>query len=434
MKKLSCILLFLTLFVKVEAQTVFHTEDITHFWQAFDSIQTTNDKEKQMAFVQKYYFDNASEGLKYMAKVTYHEEDLPFSVKDWTEMMIGSKDKFQRIRTYTLANLETQRAYLQKKFTYFKELYPDFKDGNVYFVVGMGIFGGRAVGNNLVIGVEVMAKDAPDWATSIVLHEYVHTLQTPTFDALLQHCIMEGMADFVAELVNQKSLTETYPGGYIDFGNKNEAAVWKEFKKYISSSEKGQYFDWLYGQKGVAINGVQMKDLGYFMGYQFCKSYYNNAADKKQALKEIIEFDLTTEEQAKQFLLKSNYTPKKDKEFVKNLTFSKLTLEKKDIEMVILGYKLEAENVVFHFNLPAAFDQSNIKFVTVAGNFNGWNPQDLNYKMTKTANNNYEYVMPKSQFKTNENQFKFVINGEAWQSIPENALNTKDGNLTLEIK
>ena len=434
MKKTIAIFLFLAFSANAIGQTIFHTEDMNHFWQAFDSIQTTNDKEKQMAFVQKYYLDNASEGLKYTAKVTYNDGDKPFAVKDWTEMMVKNKDKFQRIRPFTLQNLENQKLYLQKKFAYFKELYPDFKDGNVFFVVGMGIFGGRADGRNLIIGVEVMAKDTPDWATSIVLHEYVHTLQTVRFDALLQHSIMEGTADFIAELVNQKSLTETYPGGYIDFGNKNEAAVWAEFKKYIASNEKGEFFDWLYGQKGITINDSRLTDLGYFMGYKICQAYYNNAPDKKRAIKEIIEWDLSTEEKAKDFLLKSNYVPKADLTFVQNLKFSKLVIEKKVITMVVSGYKLDKENVVFQFNLPSSYDKATLKCLTVAGNFNGWNPKDLNYKMQNTEKNTFELTIPKTQLKDKMNQFKFVVNGESWQSPPENASNIADGNLTLEIK
>ena len=43
-------------------------------------------------------------------------------------------------------------------------------------------------------------------------------------------------------------------------------------------------------------------------------------------------------------------------------------------------------------------------------------------------------MIPKANFKEKYNEFKFVINGENWQSIPENAKNTQNGNLTLEIK
>ena len=102
--------------------------------------------------------------------------------------------------------------------------------------------------------------------------------------------------------------------------------------------------------------------------------------------------------------------------------------------MVVSGYKIDKENVVFQFNLPSSYDKATLKCITIAGNFNGWNPKDLNYKMQNTEKNTFELTIPKTQLKDKMNQFKFVINGESWQSPPENASNIADGNLTLEMK
>jgi uncharacterized protein YjaZ len=65
----------------------------------------------------------------------------------------------------------------------------------------------------------------------------------------------------------------------------------------------GKKFDnWLY-------QGDRAKDkpadLGYYVGYKICEAYYKNAANKKQAVKEILEikdFD--------QFLKGSRYEEK----------------------------------------------------------------------------------------------------------------------------
>ncbi|MEY4905919.1 MAG: hypothetical protein RLZZ292_3734 [Bacteroidota bacterium] len=431
MRKTIYFLLLLTYSLRVSSQTVFHTEDITNFYAAFDSVQTTTDKAKQVAFVQKIYIDKGSLGVKYA--IDSSDSGRKFDATHWVEMINNSRENLLRIRPY-FANLAAQQRILEQKFVYFKELYPDFKDGNVYFVIGVGIFGGRPTGNNLIIGCELMAKNTDDWAVSVVLHEFVHTLQNRSNDALLAHSINEGACDFIAEVVNQKSLRESYPNGYIDFGYKNEKAVWKAYKEYIYSNEKGRFFDWLYGQKGVAINGTTMKDLGYFMGYLFCKSYYESAVNKRQAIKEIIEYDVSTDEKAKAFLIKSNYGTKKDARFIKNLQFSKKTMQGKKVKLVVSGYKIDKENVFFTFQLPPSFDKKTINSVTIAGTFNGWNPQDLNYKMTATKENTYEFIMPKANFKTQNHEFKFVINGDNWQNIPENAINTNNGNLTLEIK
>jgi len=325
---------------------------------------------------------------------------------------------------------------LEPKFKYFKEQYPAFKDGNVYFIIGLGMFGGRPEqqGPNLFIGGEVLANEKPDWAVSIVLHEYVHTLQKQSYNALLAHCLNEGACEFIAELINQKSLRESYPNGYIDFGYTNEKAVWKDFKKYVPSNEKGKFFDWLYGAEGRNLNGKKVKDLGYFMGYRICKAYYENAKDKKQAIKDIIEMDVSSDEKAREFLIKSGYVPKADLTWIKNFKFGQIKELKKGVKLIQYGYQLDKEKVIFTFELPENKKNEEIDCITIAGSFNGWNPKDLNYKLTKKANNVYQLMIPKTDFKEKYNEFKFVINGENWQSIPENAKNTQNGNLTLEIK
>jgi hypothetical protein len=416
----------------LNAQTVFNTANITNFYQAFDSVLATNDESQQINFIQQLYLNKADEGLKYTIAHSLDNNKVA-TAADWLQYIKNAKTKLQGIRPY-MENIDAQKLILEKKFTYFKKQYPAFKDGNVYFVIGLGVFGGRPEGNNLFIGCEVVANSKPDWAVSIVLHEFVHTFQKRTYNALLAHCLNEGACDFIAETINQKSLREIFPNGYIDFGYKNEAEVWKEFKKYIASNTKGQYFDWLYGLNGRTVNGTRLNDLGYFVGYIICKAYYDKAANKQQAIKDIIEMDVSTDELAKAFLIKSGYASATDAKFIRKFKFDKVSENKKKIKLVQYGYTIKNGNVVFTFTAPKSMQASEIKYVTIAGNFNGWNPNDLNYKMTSTSNLVYTYIIPVQAFKEKNNEFKFVINGEAWQTIPENTKNVNNGNLSLIIK
>ena len=43
------------------------------------------------------------------------------------------------------------------------------------------------------------------------------------------------------------------------------------------------------------------------MGYQICKSYYSNAADKKEAIKQIIQLNYSDSNAVENFLIRSNY-------------------------------------------------------------------------------------------------------------------------------
>ena len=65
---------------------------------------------------------------------------------------------------------------------------------------------------------------------------------------------------------------------------------------------------WLYGRREIA--GQQVRDLGYFVGYQICKHYYQEATDKLAAIRYMIELNLT-DENAKRFLAASGYAPAK---------------------------------------------------------------------------------------------------------------------------
>lgn len=431
MKIIKSISLFLLISFSLNAQIDVITSDITNFWTAFDSVQTTKDAAKQTEFIQKMYLDKATFGLKYTISFQEAKAD------NWVQMINNTKEQLLRIRPFTLSVLD-QKPTIDTKIERFKALYPDFKKGNIYFMMGTGIFGGRVSEGHLIIGAEVMANDKADWAVPIVLHEYVHTQQKVVEDVLLAHSIMEGMADFVAELVDERDLATVYPGGYIDFGNKNEKAVWAAFKKYMGSSEKNKLFDWMYGTKGFAVNGTYMKDLGYFMGYKICKSYYAQAADKTKALKEMIEMDFSNNENAKAFLLKSGYVPKKDQKFVENLVFAPVVLKGKKIKKVQYGYAIKGDNVVFTFELPKSQDVSQIKKVTIAGSFNGWNPNDDKWGLAFQKDRQYALTLPKSIFEKGKTQtFKFVINGSSWQSPPETALNMDDSgnhNLTLVVE
>lgn len=432
MKK-NILLLLITLTTLVcKSQNKVNTDDISHFWEAFDSIQTTNDKIKQLEYIQKLYIDKGSIGLKVAI------EKFKYNPNQWLQMIENEKQKLNRIRPFT-TNTSNQEEILNTKLSYFKQIYPNIKKGNIYFLIGVGEFGGNALGENLVIGCEVMANDKTDWAISICLHEYVHTQQTINNYHFLAHCINEGMADFVAELINKKSLAETYPGGYIDFGYKNENEIWNKFKNYISSNEEnGTYYNWMYGSKGIAINGTTMKDLGYFMGHQICKSYYENAIDKTKALTEIIEADLSTDEKAKEFLLKSGYVKKKDLKFVQNLKFGKIVEKKQNIKKIIFGYKQTEKEIVFSYEIPKSVDINSIKEVSVAGSFNSWNPKDTFWQLKYKSNRKYQLSIPKEKIEKEKTQtFKFVINGDNWQNSPENALNVEEngyGNLTITVK
>ena len=73
------------------------------------------------------------------------------------------------------------------------------------------------------------------------------------------------------------------------------------------------------------------------MGYRICKAYYENAKDKKQAIKDIIEMDVSSDEKAREFLIKSGYVPKADLVWIKNFKFRQIKELKKGVKLIQYG-------------------------------------------------------------------------------------------------
>ena len=189
------------------------------------------------------------------------------------------------------------KAAIKAAFDKMKEYYPEATYPDVYFVVGQLATGGTTFGPHLLIGTEMYGRDAKtpldqlsDWQravvgeakdlTSIVAHEYAHTLQGARDgpQTLLRAALGEGSADFIAELVSGSHIINP---AYA-YGDAHTVELWAEFKSAMDSTDTSK---WLY-------NGSTSKDrpgdLGYWIGYRIAKAYYEKATDKKAAVREIL--------------------------------------------------------------------------------------------------------------------------------------------------
>lgn len=320
-KSLHCLLMLFSCLSSFEvySQIKLHTEDLPRFYQAFDSVMTTTDTSKQAAFIQRLYVDKASKGLKEFMEIRGG------NTSKWRKFIEQEKSALIEKRPWILSVLNQEDEIL-KRTTIFKTYYPDFRDGDIYFCVGVNNSGGTIRDKTVYIGTEVVASNTPNWAVYLVIHEFTHTQQyeqrnfnkiindkeflkeyEKTHKTLLGGCLSEGMADFVAELVLGQPLAQLNADGYIAFGQKHEQRIWDEFKK-----DMYQEFDykkgWLYAER--EIDGKRSRDLGYYVGYQICKSYYAKAKDKKKALAHMIGLNLT-DSNSKNLLLASGYNPRK---------------------------------------------------------------------------------------------------------------------------
>ena len=319
------ILLALALFVfcktlSAQKQTAIHTKDIDNFWTAYDAIQKTNDLSKKIEIINSQYINKGSKGLKAFMVARQYNDTL------WVELINKLPKFWNSIRPNTLA-IKHKTAELEYGVKKLKAIYPDLKPAEIYFTIG-GLRSGGTVKDNLVlVGAEIATGNANtdvsefdnDWFKNVFkeqsldnivylnIHEYIHTQQNQNGSSLLGQVIREGSCDFIAELALEKPIKTKY----MNYGLANSASVKDRFKKELFSDS---FENWLY-------NGRQMPDkadLGYYVGYEICKAYYQQAKSKQQAIKDIIELDFSSDSAVELFLEKSGfYAERLDKKAIK---------------------------------------------------------------------------------------------------------------------
>ena len=188
-------------------------------------------------------------------------------------------------------------------------LYPEAKSAPITILVGRGRPVGVTDSTGVYIGIEAlcfadfMNPNPEDRFVHVIAHEYGHVQQSEALKNLnpgdpgatvLAISLGEGAADFIGELIS---------------GDVGDQAVWREAKGHEAEIEQAFVKDedstdishWLYNGDGTAAHAG---DLGYWVGYRIVKAYYDHHANKRQALKDIIEMS-----DPKAFLAASGWKP-----------------------------------------------------------------------------------------------------------------------------
>jgi hypothetical protein len=186
------------------------------------------------------------------------------------------------------------------------QLYPEAQFPPVTIAIGRGKPVGVTDATGVMVGLEALCAvtrlepNLEDRFVHMVVHEYAHVQQTiasPTlYDAekptVLEQSLIEGAAEFAAELISGSvSSTDLKE---ITKGHEKEIET-----AFVADEDKTDLSKWLY-------NGTLTKsgDLGYWVGYRIVKAYYENASDKRSALREILDM-----KDPKALLAKSGWYP-----------------------------------------------------------------------------------------------------------------------------
>lgn len=312
MPLVACILLFSNACKhdnSTEEKAVVFTSDIDHFWEAYDSLQTVKDSALQVNMMQRLYIDKGTDGLKAFMKLRN------FDAARIVKTIRAYPGFWKSIRQNTMV-VKERETEINRAVKEFKRLYPDYRTARIYFTITAIRAGGTTQDSLVLVGSEIatgnkytdvsefpdnrlknfFSTQQTDNIVPFTIHEYVHTQQKREGTTLLGQCLAEGSCDLITELVLNTTLTHSY----LVYGREHEDTLKKVFKEEMYSTD---FANWLYNGATAETVG----DLGYFMGYTICKSYYENASDKNLAIKNIIELDYADEEAIKAFLAASGY-------------------------------------------------------------------------------------------------------------------------------
>lgn len=257
-------------------------DDVRLFWSAYDLWLNREHAapEKLAEVLQHEYLDKGSEGVK-----AFIPRPRIVSADNLARVILAHRNYYERTRLNT-EQIKDFIPEIRNNFRVLKRLYPDASFPAVYFVIGARSSGGTSSENALIIGSEMFGNGKEYFVqlsdvVPMVIHESAHFQQRDhSKDDLFNNVMREGGADFVAELVTGRHINEANK----PYGDSHEQELWQRFQHDIKSGAKAG--NWM----GVfqPSNG-EPRDLGYYMGYKICQSYYQIHADKQQALKDIIE-------------------------------------------------------------------------------------------------------------------------------------------------
>ena len=248
----------------------FETQDVTNFWRAFDAdaagaVGNT---------FQKLYWQPASAGTR----VLLEKNGLP-NADSLRAVVHRRRADYLRSRAASERVSDVIPSY-RATYLALKNLYPPATFPPVFFGIGAFNVGGNSHETGLLIGAE---KNAPADLVPMVAHEMVHAQQQIPYKyrILLEQCLIEGSADFLAELIAGHPAT---PDVYT-YAKGRERELWQEFERDQNLGENDSFALWLYGGDRPAGRPA---DLGYYIGYQITKAYYDRATDKRQAIHDIL--------------------------------------------------------------------------------------------------------------------------------------------------
>jgi uncharacterized protein YjaZ len=275
---------------------VIRTDDVGRFYEVYRAAHGNPTAEA----LQRDYIDQGSPGLRHLAEIR--------NVNGVTiaQAMAAHPQVFSDAMR-CMAVLPRVHKRVAAALDTLGRLYPKAQFPPVTIAISRSKPVAVADSTGVIVGLEALCAvnylnpNIEDRFVHTVAHEYTHVqqaVQSPAFYAnpkptVLDAALIEGAAEFMATLIADET---AFRSPYAPSDAVSGTAIETRFMADEDNTDLSQWID----------NGSLTKpgDLGYWVGYRIVKSYYDHAADKGKAVRDIIEM-----KDAKGFLAASGWHP-----------------------------------------------------------------------------------------------------------------------------
>jgi hypothetical protein len=265
------------------------TSDVYNFIRLYPKFFQKNAD----AVLWKDYIASGSNGLKTFFNVRMS------SRSDYVLNVIKKHKRFYEGLEPVAKQLPSFNKQIKDAAVKLEDLYTDAIFPPIYFLIGnLNAAGTPDGGAGQLVGLEFFSnypgRDTSElnaWERSVlsdtgrlagvVVHEMIHVQQkNGSGNSVLEKCFTEGAADFITYLLLNKIILPRQHA----YGNAHQKELFDRFLKERNGDDLSY---WMYNA-GIEDKGIP-SDLGYYIGFKICESYYAKQTDKKQAIRDILE-------------------------------------------------------------------------------------------------------------------------------------------------
>ncbi|HEY6641340.1 hypothetical protein [Povalibacter sp.] len=270
-----------------------HIEDVERFYDIYDAANGRPTAEQ----LQRDYIDAGSEGLHTLARL---RNVTGVRIADTLAKNPGIYSNAKRC----MAVLPRVKERVQVALDTLVRLNPEARFPPVTVAVGRGRPAGVGypdsgiqIGLEAVCAADFMNPNVEDRFVHVLSHEYVHIQQAPALAGrddltVLERSLVEGGAELISELISGLAGQAHFPG--LTRGREQEIET-----ALVADQDKTDLSAW-FDNSTLEKPG----DLGYWVGHRIARSYYQQATDKRQAVRDLLQAT-----DAKAFLAKSGWHP-----------------------------------------------------------------------------------------------------------------------------